>query len=443
MTGPWTRALPRSLRSRLEGSPTLQRIVPNAGWMVADRLVRMALGLVVGAWVARYLGPPQFGAFNFALAFVALFSPLATLGLERIVVRDLVDHPDRTPDILGSAFLIRMAGGCVTLALSVAVVAWLRPGDPLAVALVAVMAAASVVQALDVIDLWFQSGMRARHAVVATGTAFLVAAVLRMTLILMRAPLIAFAWAALVEMALAGVGLVLVYRGHGGRLSTWRWSGERARALVADGWPLMLSSVMILIYLRIDQVMLGQMASAAELGAYSAAVKLVEVWYFVPTTLVAAVFPSIVEARRLGEQVFYQRLQQLYNAMAIAAYAVALPTCLLARGIVVTVFGDAYASAGPMLAVLVWSILFTNLGVARSSFLTTMNMTRPYFVTVALGAVVNVALNLLLIPRWGGMGAVIASCAAYWLAAHGSCYLYPPLVRTGNMLTRAMLAPRL
>jgi O-antigen/teichoic acid export membrane protein len=61
--------------------------------------------------------------------------------------------------------------------------------------------------------------------------------------------------------------------------------------------------------------------------------------------------------------------------------------------------------------------------------------------TVAVGCVVNVALNLLLIPRLAGMGAVIASCAAYWAAAHGTCWLYRPLNRTGGMITRA-LVPR-
>lgn len=442
MSGPWIARLPAPLRARLEASPTLQRIVPNAGWMVGDRLVRMALGLVVGAWIARYLGPASFGDFNFALAFVALFSPLATLGLERIVVRDLVDHPDAEREILGSAFRLRLVGALVALALSVGAVAFLRRDDPQAVALVAILAGASVVQAFDVIDQWFQSAMRARYAVAATATAFVLAAILRVVLILAHAPLVAFAWAAFAEAALAAAGLVLVYGRAGRRILAWSWSGPRGRSLVADGWPLMLSSVMILIYLRIDQVMLGQMASAAELGAYSAAVKLVEVWYFVPTTLVAAIFPSIVEARRLGEDVFYDRLQKLYGAMALAGYAVALPTCLLSGWIVAVVFGPDYARAAPMLAVLVWSILFTNLGVARSSFLTTMNMTRPYLVTVMLGAAVNVVLNLILIPRWGGMGAVIASCVAYWLAAHGSCYLYPPLVRTGNMLTRALLMPR-
>src|SRR5882762_3016067 len=197
MAGSWVRALPAPLRARIAGSPTLQRVLPNAGWMVADRLSRMVLGLLVGAWLARYLGPANFGALSYAIAFVALFSPLASLGLERIVVRELVDQTDAAYEILGTAFGLRLAGSLAALVLSVASVAWLRPSDPLAVTLVATLAAASVMQTFDVIDLWFQSGMQARYSVAATGAAFLVAALLRIGLILSRAPLIAFAWAAL------------------------------------------------------------------------------------------------------------------------------------------------------------------------------------------------------------------------------------------------------
>jgi O-antigen/teichoic acid export membrane protein len=128
--------------------------------------------------------------------------------------------------------------------------------------------------------------------------------------------------------------------------------------------------------------------------------------------------------------------------MAAAAYAVAIPTTLLAPWIVGVLYGPGYAAAAPMLAVLVWSLVFTNLGIARGAFLTSMNWTRPYLMTVALGGAVNVALNLVLIPRWGGMGAVIATLIAYGVATLGSCFAYRPLFRTGRMLARAMLFPR-
>jgi O-antigen/teichoic acid export membrane protein len=125
--------------------------------------------------------------------------------------------------------------------------------------------------------------------------------------------------------------------------------------------------------------------------------------------------------------------------MSRLSYAIALPVSLAAPWLVRIVFGEAYAAAAPMLAVLIWSLVFTSLGVGRGLFLTAMNWNWAYLMAVSVGCVVNVGLNLLLIPRLGGMGAVIASCISYWVASHGTCFLYPPLFRTGAMLTRALL----
>jgi O-antigen/teichoic acid export membrane protein len=212
--------------------------------------------------------------------------------------------------------------------------------------------------------------------------------------------------------------------------------------MLKDNWPLILSGVAIMIYMRIDQVMIGEMAGDKEVGIYSVAVQLVEVWYFLPGIIVSSVFPSIVEAKSMGDIVFYERLQKLYNFLALMAYVVAIPVTFLAGWVVKILFGVPYAKAGPMLSLLIWSVLFTNLGVARSTFLTAMNWTRIYLMTVSLGCIINVGLNYLLIPRYGGMGAVIASCIAYWFAAHGSCFLYKPLNKTGLMLTKAILFPK-
>ena len=204
-----------------------------------------------------------------------------------------------------------------------------------------------------------------------------------------------------------------------------------ARNLLRDSWPLIFSCIVIMIYLRIDQVMLGEMAGSEAVGVYSVAVRLTEVWFFIPTAVYWSVLPSLVEARQNSDELFYGRLQKYYNLMALTAYVIAIPVMLLANWLVLTLFGAPYAEAGLMLAVMIWANLFTFLEIARSAFFNVMNWNRIYFVTLALGAALNVVLNLLLIPRYGGLGAAIATCASYWFAAHGSCFLYKPLRRTG------------
>lgn len=439
----WIRFLPNFIRAKVEGRHYLQNVISNTGWLFFDNFLRMGVGLLVGVWVARYLGPDQYGQLSYALAFVLLFSSLANLGLDSIVVRNIVRDSSNRDKILGTVFVLKLIGGVFAFGVTMIAILLLRPADQLTHWLVGITAAGMIFQAFDTIDFWFQSQVQSKFTVITKNAAFLLISIIKVGLVLSKASLITFAWTGLAEIALGSMGLVVAYRINEQYLKAWRASVAFAKELLRDSWPLIFSGIVSMIYLRIDQVMLGEMAGNEEVGIYSAAVRLAEVWYFIPMAIYSSVLPSIVEAKAVSEELFYDRLQKFYNMMAFIGYAVALPVTFLAGWVVELLFGHAYGKAGAMLAVLIWAGLFVNLGVARSSFLMSMNWTKVHFMTVFMGCLVNVALNYILIPLYGGMGAVIASCIAYWVAAHGSCYLYKPLFRTGNMLTRALFFPKI
>ena len=438
----WVEILPPFIRQKLEGRPYLQNVVSNTGWLFAEKMVRMGVGLFVGVWVARFLGPEQFGYLSFALAFVSLFSAIAGLGLDGVVVRDLVYDPSGKDEILGTAFILKFISGVFTFLTVLAAIRLLRPTDSLTFWLVGIIAGGMIFNAFDTIDFWFQSQVQSKYSVVAKSSAFLLISAVKVALILTKAPLIAFAGAGFAEIVIGSLGMVMTYRVSGRQIRCWRSSLPVAKRLLKDSWPLIFSSIAIMIYMRIDQVMIGEMVGSKEVGIYSVAVQLVEAWYFIPGIVVSSVFPSIVEAKEMGESVFYDRLQRLYNFMAFVAYVIVIPVTLVSGWVIKILYGAAYSKSGPMLAILIWSILFTNLGMARSTFLTTMNWTMIHFLTVGLGCAINVVLNFMLIPAYGGMGAVIASCVAYWFAAHGACFVYKPLHKTGFMLTKAIFYPR-
>ena len=442
MSESWSRFLPGFVRERLAGRDDLQQVVGNIGWQIGDNLLRMGVGLLLGIWVARYLGPEQFGLFSYALAFVALFAPLATLGLDDIVVRNLVRDPAGKNATLGTAFLLKLGGGIVSFLAAIAVMVILHPADRQSFWLVAIIAVGALFQALNAIELWFNAQVQAKYPVLARNAAFLGCALGKIALILGGAPLIAFAWISLVETVLGAAGLVIAYQSQGYQLRQWFGRLQVAADLLKDSWPLIFSCIIIVIYLRIDQVMLGEMIGSEAVGVYSVAVRLAEVWLFFSGAVYWSVLPGLLETRAANEALFYERLQQYYNLMALSAYAIAIPVMLLANWLVPMLFGMEYAEAGPMLAVLIWANLFIYLESARSAFFNAMNWYRIHFVTVAMGAGLNILLNLYLIPRYGGLGAAIASCFAYWFAAHGSCFLFRSLHRTGWMLTRAIFYPK-
>jgi len=409
MNALWTKYLPRSISQHLEDRHNLQKIISNTSWLFADKVLRLGVGLIVGVWVARYLGPEQFGLLSYATAFVALFAAIASLGLDSIAVRDIVREPAHVGEILGTVFSLRLAGSLATLVLTVTCVSLMKPAEPLMRWLILIIAGGTVFQAFDTIDYWFQSQVQSRFTVIAKNAAFLFTTLIKIGLLLIKAPLIAFASAALIEIIVGSMGLVIAYRSHGQYLKSWRWRLSWAKRLLRDSWPLIFAVLSINIYMRIDQVMLGEMIGRNAVGLYSAAIKLSEIWYFIPAALVSSVAPGIIQIKMESEALYYLRLQKLFNIMTALSLSIAIPMTFLSTRIVTLLFGNVYSEAGQVLAIHIWAAVFVFLGLAQGPWDVSENLTKLALLRTASGAVLNVILNLVLIPKFSIVGAAVAT----------------------------------
>lgn len=413
----WVRLLPGSFRARIENRLQLQRVVANTGWLLTDRLLRMGVGLGVSILVTRYLGPGLFGTLSYALALVGLSGSIAALGLESIVVRDIVREPNQTGEILGTAFALRLLSGILAFGVVMAVLPLLRPGDAAIRWIVAITAGMLVLQAFDTIDIWFQSQVQSKYTVYARNIAFLAVASVKILLVYSRAPLVAFAWAGLLEVVLAAVGLATAYSRTGHRFASWRIKMSRARQLLSNSWPLFLSGLAIGVYMKIDVIMLGAMVGDRAVGTYSAATRVSEVWYFIPTAIVSSLAPSLTTAKQESEQLYYTRLNRLFQLLAATAIAIAIPMTFLAGPLTRFLYGEQYNAAGPVLALHIWAALFVFLGMGQNCWTVNEGLTKLALSRTLAGAVVNVVLNLILIPRYSGLGAAIATVISYALSA--------------------------
>lgn len=404
--------LPVKLRRNLEQRRGLTNILNNITWLFFDKFIRMGVGLLVGVWIARYLGPEQFGLMNYALAFVALFAAVANLGLNSIVVRDLVQDPANANTSMGTSFVLSVLGGFSAFCLSLLAINYARPDDELAKVIVVLLSLLMVFKATDVVRYWFESQVQSKYVVWMENGIFLIFAAIKIGLIVAEAPLLAFIWALFAEGLLVSTGLMIVYALQGGQIRAWIARISRARNLIKDSWPLTLSGLAIMVYMRIDQIMLGQMLGDESVGIYSAAVKISEVWYFIPMVIAASVFPSIIEAKKQGEVSYYQRLQKLSDLMLLLALAGAIPMTFLSDWIIGLLFGNAYQLAGSVLAIHIWSGLFVFLGLASGKWFIIEGLQKYYFYRTISGAFVNVGLNLFMIPKFGIIGAAWATVVA-------------------------------
>jgi PST family polysaccharide transporter len=418
-------------------SPNFKKIIANTFWLFADRIVQMFLGLFIGIWVTRYLGPEQFGMLSYSMAFVGLFGVASNLGLDSIVVREVIRYSASSNQILGTTFFLRQASALAIALVAIAVIFVIRPDDPVAHTLVGILIITSFFNTFP-IDVWFQSQVESKHVVWAKNSAYVLMCAGRFVLIQMKAPLVAFAWAALVEVILATAAQVAVYQFKHRALQEWRFNVSWAKTLLKESWPLIISGMVIIIYMRIDQLMLGQMTNAKEVGIYSAAVKISEMWYFVPGAIVSSVFPSIVQSRE-NPKLYYSRLQKLFNLMTLFAYAVALPLTFISSWLVSILYGAEFIDAAPILSLHVWTGVFVSIGLARSPYLITEGLTRFSALTSTGGAVINIVLNYFLIPSHGAVGAAIATVIAQVFAAYLSHLFHPQTRVIFVQQTRALL----
>ena len=417
-------------------------ILANTAYLGVARIAQLFVSFTIGVSVARYLGPAGAGALAYAVSFVALFSSIATLGLDTIVIRDLAANEPGSvvsEEILSSAFLLRAVASAATIVIIV-VASFLADRDDRTRLLVVIVASGIIFQPLSVIDLYFQSLVKSKFVVYTQLAALAVVSLTRLILLAGGAPLLAFACVTAVETALSMCGLVYVYRRHRGRLPKLSICKRVAWRLLAQAWPLALTGVLTSIYINVDRVLIKHLLGNASAGKYAVVVSISTALYFVPIALGQSFFPSLVASRR-DSALYHRRLQQAFDALLWAGIALALPVTLVAGPLMHFLYGVPYEGSGAALAILIWSTVFTFVGLVTSYWLVAENLQRIYPVRIFAGLCTCVVLDLVLIPRWGIRGAAVATVVAQFVS---STVVYAFSKQTRLMITmqcKALVLP--
>jgi O-antigen/teichoic acid export membrane protein len=432
--------LPQSFRDFYARRAALAKTADNAVWLLLEHAGRLVVGLAVGVAVARHLGPADYGILSYALSITAFLHTFVYLGLNGIVVRDLVKHPDQTGLLMGSSFALKMFGACFAYA-GIIGLALLGHAGQIEMWVLLITGGAVVVRPVEAIDSWFQSRTESKYSVLAKGAGFLAASLGRVVLVVAGASVIAFASLGLLEFVLGAVVLAVIYVSRGQTLRSWTIQGATMLGLLKESWVLILSGFLALVYLKIDQVMLRWMMETAEVGVYSVAVRFSEVWYFIPTAMVTSAFPRLVELRQTDLKRYDRRLQQGFDVLFILALVVAVLMTLLGRPVVEWLYGPAYSRAGSILAIHVWAGIFIFMRALFSKWVIMENALVLSLVSTAFGAIMNVILNLLLIRPYGGHGAAVATLISYAVASYLTLLVIPRTWTIAKMMTKSMLFP--
>ncbi|QXC33766.1 flippase [Aeromonas sp. FDAARGOS 1407] len=376
-----------------------------------DKLIRLLLSLLVSAWVARYLGSAQYGELAYVLAYLAFFQVVAVLGMDGIIVRDIVKDKTNAGEILGTAFILRLSAGLCCWCIAITSMGWFNGWQDRSVYITSLAGASLIFQAADTIDLWFQSQSQSRRTVMAKLLAYIIANGLRILLIVNQAPLLAFAVVMSIEFFLAALALVYAYRKFTCQ-QPWQIFKIRVVILLKESWPFILSGLSIVVYMRIDQIMIKEMLGEAELGIYAAVLPLAMLWTFIPMTISVSLAPMLARVKQQSEQAYLVYLSNIFRGFALLGWVVCIPVATLSNYVVELLFGSEYASGSSVLAIVVFSNLFINMGVAQNLWILNEGKSKISLYKTIVGAVVCLIANVILMPRLGIIGAAISAVLA-------------------------------
>ena len=392
--------------------------------MFGERGLRILAQVFIGLWVARYLGLEQFGLYSYVLVFFAVLGRIVKLGLDGIVVRDMVLYPNRIRHYLGTAFWLKAAVAFLMVGI-IAIVTVFIAKDKITSLYILVVSIGLVFQSSEVIDFYFQSQVAVRFISLCKTFQLFASSILKIYLIISHKALFWFVLVILLDQITLAILMFLSYFYKKKPMFFCSFDIALAKGLLRDSWPLMLISLFIVIYMRIDQVMIRWILGDGELGVYSSAVRLSEASYFIPMIITTSLFPAILNAKKISQSLYYERLQNLYSLMIWAGIAIAILITFLSDNIVVLAYGEQFQRASNVLRIHVWASIFVFLGMANSKWFISENLQRYQAVNMIVGAIINIFLNLVLIRRYGIIGAAIATLVSQCFAGYLITYIFP------------------
>ncbi len=424
MNASWTKYLPEMLREWLDGRLVLQKTIGNTGWLLFDRVLRIVIGLTVGAWIARYLGPAQFGELAYVLSFIAFFQVIADLQADGFIVRDIAQEKGEASVILGTTLWLRLVFGIISLACAAILMYLLHPLDRQLFLLTVIIGGTLIFRASDTVDLWFQSQSKSKRTVVTKLVAYLFSNGVKIFLLLTKAPLIAFAGVMCLEGATTALGLIIAYRRFP-TIDRWRVTVTQAKILLNLCWPFIACSFMITIFMRIDQIMLKEMLGESQLGIFAAALPISQALSVVPSALIVSLAPFVARKINENERLYEDAMVTIFRTFAVLSLAGASLIALVSPWLISLMYGPEYEHSAVILSTHVFVNVIIFQGIAQDLWIINKTVRRELLISTFVAAIIGIASNALLIRKFGALGAVFS----YMLAQGTSIVIIPCLLR--------------
>lgn len=391
----------------LRNNQGFMKYFKNTSWLFGEKIIRLFVGFFILMLLTRYLGPEKFGILSYSQSFIAIFMAFATLGLDVIIVRELVKKQKDENALIGTAFYLKLIVSGFSLALILLINVFIEDNDG-SVLITNIIAFSLIFQSMNVIDTYFQSNVISKYAVYTNTLAFLISSFVKFILIYYKFDLVYFAYALVFDSSIIALGYFYIYKYKKQTVLNWKFDRTIAKYFLKNAWPLVLVVLSAFIYTRIDQIMIKHMIGNEAVGNYAAAIRISELFLFIPGLIAQSIFPKIIEVKNNNAE-YFRLLEVLYSAVVWIAIPISVSIAFFSDNIVDIIYGSQYTQSSAILAILGFTIIFNSIGAVSTKLLYAENFERKYLYRTILGMVINIVLNIFLIKIYGALGAAIAT----------------------------------
>ncbi len=414
-------------------------IVKNAGWIIGCKVVQSILNLIIGLITARYLGPSNYGVISYVASVVAFAMPIMQLGLKNTLVREFIKAPEKEGVILGTSMVLNIISSIFCMVGSIVFVTLVNAGETETILVCALYSLTLLFNATEMTQYWFQSKLMSKYPSIATLVSYFAVALYKIYLLVTQKSVVWFAFSNVIDYFLVSIILILIYKSVGGQRLSVDW--RIGKQLLSTSKHYIIPSLMVMVFQHTDRIMIKLMKGEAETGFYSAAITCIGITAFVFTAIIDSMRPVILEEKERNKELYEKRTIQLYSIITCLSLMQSIGMTLLAKPIVLFLYGAEYAKSARILAVAVWYITFGHYGTVRNIWILAENKQKYLTVINVIGASANVVLNFCLIPVLGAVGAAIASVVTQFFTNVIIGFLFKP-IRGNNRLMIKSLNPK-
>ncbi len=414
------------------------KILKNMSWLSFERGFRIGISFFVGLAISRYLQPEGWGYYSKVFVVLEVVKTFSLLGLGGLTIRYLVKEPEKTNEILGT-FIIFRTISIFALSFFILIPYIYFFEDSLYTNLYIFSFGFLFFAPLESFRIYFESKTEIKKAVIASSLAAIIVATIKIYFLWSKKSIVYFVSMLSLETFIIGILTAYYYQKTKWRIQDLRIKRDILMRLLREGWPITVSSISVLGQIYIDQIMVEDFISATELGYYSAATKLVTIYFAVAAIFSTSFFPTLIKLyKEQTKTVFMTKFQKLLDISFLINLAFPISIFLLGSYLIEFAYGKVYSPAIPILKTYVWiTILIINISLLERYIL--IKNKQKYSMYKGIGAfVLNISLNIILIPIYQGIGAAIATLITYSYVSYWGYLFFKPLQEVFLMQTKSI-----